>query len=71
MENMDDLKKELLAAVTAAADMKSLEEVRVSVLGKKGRITELMKSLGSLSIEEKKGEGPEPQYSEVGSGTGA
>ena len=51
--------------------MKSLEEVRVSVLGKKGRITELMKSLGSLSIEEKKGEGPEPQYSEVGSGAGA
>ena len=57
MENMDDLKKELLAAVTAAADMKSLEEVRVSVLGKKGRITELMKSLGSLSIEEKKEKG--------------
>lgn len=38
MENMDDLKKELLVAVTAAADMKSLEEVRVSVLGKKAEL---------------------------------
>ena len=54
MENMDDLKKELLAEVEKASDMKSLEEVRVAVLGKKGKITELMKNLGGLSVEEKK-----------------
>lgn len=54
MENMDDLKKELLAEVEKASDMKSLEEVRVGVLGKKGKITELMKNLGGLSVEEKK-----------------
>ena len=54
MEDTTQLKTELLAAVKQAADIKSLEEIRVSVLGKKGRITEMMKSLGGLSIEEKK-----------------
>jgi phenylalanine--tRNA ligase, alpha subunit len=54
MEDTTQLKTELLAAVKQAADIKSLEEIRVSVLGKKGRITEMMKSLGGLSTEEKK-----------------
>ncbi len=57
MENMEDLKAEIVAMIDAAADMKTLEDVRVSVLGKKGKITELMKSLGSLSVEEKKEKG--------------
>ena len=71
MENMDDLKKELLAAVTAAADMKSLEEVRVSVLGKKRQNYRTDEKSRQPFNRGKKGEGPEPQYSEVGSGTGA
>lgn len=50
---MDKLKDELIAEIRGAKDIKSLEEVRVSVLGKKGKITEMMKTLGSLSQEEK------------------
>ena len=57
MENMEDLKSEIVAMINAAADMKTLEEIRVSVLGKKGKITELMKGLGALSAEEKKEKG--------------
>lgn len=57
MENMEDLKSEIVAMINAATDMKTLEEIRVSVLGKKGKITELMKSLGALSAEEKKEKG--------------
>lgn len=54
MENIENLKAELTALVNQAADMKVLEETRVAVLGKKGRITEMMKGLGALSLEEKK-----------------
>ncbi len=54
MENIENLKAELTALVNQAADMKALEETRVAVLGKKGRITEMMKGLGALSLEEKK-----------------
>ena len=51
------LKKQLLAAIAAAADMAALDAVRVDALGKKGRLTELMKTLGSLSPDERKARG--------------
>jgi len=54
MENIDNLKNHTLDAINKAQDLKSLDEVRVSVLGKKGAITELMKGLAALSVEEKK-----------------
>lgn len=54
MENTENLKTETLAAIAKASDLKSLDEIRVSVLGKKGAITDMMKSLASLSVEEKK-----------------
>ncbi|MCW8899316.1 MAG: phenylalanine--tRNA ligase subunit alpha [Gammaproteobacteria bacterium] len=40
-------------AITKAADLKSLDDIRVQYLGKKGQITERMKSLGKLPKEEK------------------
>ena len=54
---MDGLKKEIVAKIAEATDVKALEDIRVSVLGKKGQITEMMKGLGALSIEEKKEKG--------------
>ena len=53
MENLQQLENDLLQQIQTAADIKSLEEARVSALGKKGIITEKMKNLGSLSLEEK------------------
>ena len=53
MENTENLKAELIAEINRAADMKSLEEARVAILGKKGKITEMMKTLGALPQEEK------------------
>lgn len=41
------------AAILAAADLKSLESVRVEYLGKSGQITQLLKTLGSLSVDER------------------
>lgn len=54
MENMDDLKLNALKQIADAADIKTLDDIRVSVLGKKGILTEQMKGLAQLSLEEKK-----------------
>lgn len=52
------LKSEILSAVAAAADLDALDAVRVAALGKKGRVSELMKGLGGMSPDERKLYGP-------------
>ena len=52
--NIAQLKDELLTMVEAANDLDSLESARVQALGKKGRITDLMKTLGKMDPEERK-----------------
>jgi phenylalanyl-tRNA synthetase alpha chain len=47
------LKAEIEAAIAAAGSPEALEAVRVAELGRKGRITELVKSLGALPPEER------------------
>ena len=57
---MPDLTKQVtqwIAEVEASADPAALEELRVRVLGKKGAITELLKSIGSLPAEARRSEG--------------
>ncbi len=54
MQNLNALKQECTAAVESAKDVASLEEVRVSTLGKKGRLTEVLKTLGTLPPDERK-----------------
>ncbi|CAO3413708.1 phenylalanine--tRNA ligase subunit alpha [Azospirillum argentinense] len=54
---LDALKDELLSQVNAAGDLAALEEVRVTALGKKGRITGFMKELGGLSPDERRERG--------------
>src|ERR1700722_15525777 len=56
-DDLGSLRQDLLAAVAAARDTAALEETRVSALGKKGRITELMKMLGALAPEARKERG--------------
>ncbi|NTU71356.1 MAG: phenylalanine--tRNA ligase subunit alpha [Coriobacteriia bacterium] len=47
------LRDEGLAQIAAAGDLAALESVRVSVLGKKGSLTGILRSLGTLSAEER------------------
>jgi phenylalanyl-tRNA synthetase alpha chain len=54
MENLDSLRSELMTAVADAPDPAGLESVRVAALGKKGRITAMMKGLGSMAPEERR-----------------
>ncbi len=58
MSDIARLEAELLAAVAAATDDAALEAVRVAALGKKGSISELLKSLGTIAPEERKIQGP-------------
>src|SRR3990170_6644186 len=58
MADIAKLEAELLAAVAAAKDDAVLEAVRVSALGKKGSISELLKSLGTITPEQRKSQGP-------------
>ena len=53
MQALDDLKAEATAAIELAADSTALEKLRVEWLGKKGRVTNLLKSLGKLNAEER------------------
>ena len=58
MSDITTIEKEALASVEAAADLAALEQVRVAELGKKGRVSGLMSSLGKMSPEERKENGP-------------
>jgi phenylalanyl-tRNA synthetase alpha chain len=53
MENLEPLANEAKAAIAAAEDGATLEQLRVDYLGKKGQITALLKGLGKLSAEER------------------
>ena len=53
------LEAEILAAVDGASDAAALEAVRVSALGKSGSISDLLKSLGGMSPDERRERGPQ------------
>ena len=53
MQALDDLKAEATAAIESAADSAALEKLRVEWLGKKGRVTDLLKSLGQMDADER------------------
>ena len=57
-----DIKKVLSEAtkeIEESSDQLDLQNVKVAYLGKKGKITELLKSLKDLSLDEKKSIGAE------------
>jgi hypothetical protein len=57
MTDLNKLEADTLKAIGAAKDEAALEAVRVGALGKKGSISELLKTLGGMSPEERKTKG--------------
>lgn len=53
MEDIESLKTQILNNIKTVDDIKSLEDIRISAMGKKGLITEQMKGLGALPLEQK------------------
>ena len=58
MSELEQLESDLNAQIEAAADEAALEDIRVSAIGKKGAISEKMKTLGKMSQEERQEMGP-------------
>src|SRR5512140_235470 len=58
MSDIAKLEQEILASVTTAKDEAALESVRVSALGKSGSVSALLKTLGSMTPDERKTQGP-------------
>ena len=52
-EQLEQIRREALAAMDAAADSQALETLRVKYLGKKGELTAVLKMMGKLSAEER------------------
>jgi phenylalanyl-tRNA synthetase alpha chain len=57
-DNLDQLEQTLLADIAAADDEAALEAVRISALGKKGSVSERLKTLGSMTPDERQTMGP-------------
>jgi len=58
MNDLEDLRDQLLTAVAAASAPDALESVRVEALGKQGRVTQLLKTLGGMTPEQRQSDGP-------------
>jgi phenylalanyl-tRNA synthetase alpha chain len=54
MNDLHSLRAEVLGAIEAASALEALEQIRVRELGKKGRVTGLLKGLSSLQAEERR-----------------
>src|SRR6476620_685285 len=57
--SLQTLEQSLIDGISAAADETEIENLRVSALGKKGTISERMKTLGTMEPEERKTAGAE------------
>nr|WP_246346792.1 phenylalanine--tRNA ligase subunit alpha [Sphingomonas jinjuensis] len=47
-----------MSAVEAAATLDAIETIRIEALGKQGRVTQLLKTMGAMSPEERQVQGP-------------
>ena len=52
-EDLNKIKVQTLADIDAASDLRTLEEIRVAIFGKKGALTAVSRGMGALSSEER------------------
>jgi phenylalanyl-tRNA synthetase alpha chain len=57
MQNLDNLTSEILTGIDAATSLEALEAVRIDALGKKGRVSLMMRELGGMDPEARKAAG--------------
>jgi len=55
---LDHMRDHMLTAIQASSGLDALEAVRVEALGKQGRVTALLKTLGKMTPEERQVKGP-------------
>ena len=54
MDSVSQILKQALAEISACEELSALDDLRVHYLGKKGEVTALLKSLGSMEHEQRK-----------------
>src|SRR5688500_1775845 len=54
LENLQSLIQSAKAEIAERVDLQAIEDIRVRLLGKKGEITALLKSLGAMEPEARK-----------------
>ncbi len=59
MTDLNALERELNQSIAAAADEAALEAVRVAALGRKGSVSELLKTLGTMTPDQRREMGPQ------------
>ena len=59
-EKLTEIKKDGLEKIEKSQSMDELQEVRKELMGKKSGLSEILKSMSSLSVDEKKEIPPEP-----------
>lgn len=52
-EELEEIRQQALAHIASAPDSQELDRVRVSVLGKKGALTAILRSMGSLDAQDR------------------
>src|ERR1043166_9961938 len=58
MSDLAALERDLAGAIAAAGDEGALEAVRVAALGKSGSVSALLKTLGTMTPDERRQQGP-------------
>ena len=58
MSDLKTLENKLLADIAAVGDESALEAVRIVALGKSGSVSALLKTLGRMTPDERKQQGP-------------
>jgi phenylalanyl-tRNA synthetase alpha chain len=58
MKNIATLQNDLMGAIGSADTLDALEAVRIAALGKQGSVSALLKTMGSMSPEERQTQGP-------------
>ncbi|PHR61573.1 MAG: phenylalanine--tRNA ligase subunit alpha [Robiginitomaculum sp.] len=58
MTDLSELKSKYANLIESVTDLGNLDEIRVAALGKKGEVSLQMRTLGKMSVEEKKVMGP-------------
>jgi phenylalanyl-tRNA synthetase alpha chain len=53
-DSLDKLKKESSDRISKASSIQEVENIRINVLGRKGALTEILRNLSKLSVEEKR-----------------
>src|SRR5262249_2711187 len=58
MSDIEKLEQQLLREISGAADEAAIEVVRIAALGKNGSVSALLRTLGAMTPEERKTQGP-------------